>query len=605
PHEQETEVDPRTLKATQSEFSLPKVQQALNYEVGDRAILVSSDGHVLDGHHQWLAAMSADKPVRVIRLNAPINELINQVREFPSAGTSEGATNGPGPAATGRPDEGSAGRGDQPGGSMEPARLLADQPGRSAGSGGASEAVPSARPDLAAGAGRADDAVAQAPKTLRERAQAMRERAAQRERAKVPEESQQDRSHREWRENYDRVVNEPDLSTVSTKDIERAESYGAQFAMREKRKGWDGGAVNEPLVSSIERDMEFLQAELARRRKAAGSTTNPKKADAPAPQPTTAPAAGEEAAPVAAPARAAEADVPRAGSAGVEADGLRARARRYEAGKALSKAARAAVLKTLTDTYKVKDAPRELKGMDADGNERYGYAHSPDLFEKSDITGAPIRYFVTLPDGRKAHPSELFPDYTQSQIDAEMQRREDAERAEQNSRQSRLRILDSRRADSLSEANRIFNRQNPGARDYVPATLTDGKQFVRTSPEAAEQDARLLGGEWRVQEAPQAAAPEQAESTQAEGNGVLQDLNRIGTVIASQGYAKTEVPRVQAARKLQGLIAKHEAGELSDGMFELSVKLLAQRMTEASDAKQANRLFSERERGADIVREKL
>jgi hypothetical protein len=54
-HQEET-VPAASLKPTQAEFSREKVQKALGYEGGDRSILVSQDGHVLDGHHQWMAA---------------------------------------------------------------------------------------------------------------------------------------------------------------------------------------------------------------------------------------------------------------------------------------------------------------------------------------------------------------------------------------------------------------------------------------------------------------------------------------------------------------------------------------------------------------------
>lgn len=172
---------------------------------------------------------------------------------------------------------------------------------------------------------------------------------------------------------------------------------------------------------------------------------------------------------------------------------------RYQAGAALSKEQRSEVLRTLTDVYKAKGAPREFKGLDANGNEKSGYVHSPDLFERSDITGAMVRYFVKLPDGRIAHPSELFPDYTQSDIDRALAEQREEVRKRTALDESRLRTLRSRVAPSLGDANRIFNSQNPGARAYVPAILTNGKEFARTSPEAAERDARLLGDGWRVQ----------------------------------------------------------------------------------------------------------
>jgi len=90
---------------------------------------------------------------------------------------------------------------------------------------------------------------------------------------------------------------------------------------------------------------------------------------------------------------------------------------RFEAGRSLTKEQRREVLASLVDVYKAKGADREMKGVDQNGNERYGYVHSPDLFEKSDITGSMVRYYVTLPDGRKAHPTELFPDVSASDVE--------------------------------------------------------------------------------------------------------------------------------------------------------------------------------------------
>lgn len=87
---QKVEVDANTLKPTQAEFSRDKVQQALDYEGGDRSILISSDGYVVDGHHQWLANL--DGKVQAIRIDAPIQEILDVIKQFPSATTGEGAT---------------------------------------------------------------------------------------------------------------------------------------------------------------------------------------------------------------------------------------------------------------------------------------------------------------------------------------------------------------------------------------------------------------------------------------------------------------------------------------------------------------------------------
>ena len=79
-----------SLKPTQGEFSPARVRKAAEFTGGDRSILVSSDNHVLDGHHQWLAKMQAGEPVKVIRLGAPIQDLLRLAHQFPSSTTARG-----------------------------------------------------------------------------------------------------------------------------------------------------------------------------------------------------------------------------------------------------------------------------------------------------------------------------------------------------------------------------------------------------------------------------------------------------------------------------------------------------------------------------------
>lgn len=86
------EVPADSLKPTQTEFSPAKVAKAKSFTGGDRSILVSSDNHVLDGHHQWLAKHEAGEPVKIIRLHAPISALLDTVKEFPSVQKQAGST---------------------------------------------------------------------------------------------------------------------------------------------------------------------------------------------------------------------------------------------------------------------------------------------------------------------------------------------------------------------------------------------------------------------------------------------------------------------------------------------------------------------------------
>lgn len=85
------EVPANDLKPTQAEFSPARVQRAAQRQGGDRSILISSDGYVVDGHHQWLAQRAADEPVKVTRLDAPIRDVLQQVAEFPSVAAGTGA----------------------------------------------------------------------------------------------------------------------------------------------------------------------------------------------------------------------------------------------------------------------------------------------------------------------------------------------------------------------------------------------------------------------------------------------------------------------------------------------------------------------------------
>jgi hypothetical protein len=80
-----TMADPTGLRPTQAEFSPAKVQQAREFEGNERPILVSQDGHIVDGHHQWMAALDdPGTPIPVIRLEAPIDKVLAEVAEFPS-----------------------------------------------------------------------------------------------------------------------------------------------------------------------------------------------------------------------------------------------------------------------------------------------------------------------------------------------------------------------------------------------------------------------------------------------------------------------------------------------------------------------------------------
>lgn len=80
------------LHPTQAEFSTQKAAKWGEIRDGvDRSVLISSDGYVLDGHHQWIAALATKDPIKAIVFSAPIDKLLAEVLQFPSITQSDGA----------------------------------------------------------------------------------------------------------------------------------------------------------------------------------------------------------------------------------------------------------------------------------------------------------------------------------------------------------------------------------------------------------------------------------------------------------------------------------------------------------------------------------
>lgn len=81
-----TEMKPADLKPTQAEFSPEKVAAAKSYTGTPRAILVSADNHVVDGHHQWMAALqeAPNEPIPVFKIKAPVMTIIGLILQMRS-----------------------------------------------------------------------------------------------------------------------------------------------------------------------------------------------------------------------------------------------------------------------------------------------------------------------------------------------------------------------------------------------------------------------------------------------------------------------------------------------------------------------------------------
>lgn len=611
-----TEIDPQTLKPTQAEFSPAKVEKARSFSGSERSILVSSDGHIVDGHHQAIAALDAGKPIKAIVLNAPIRELLPMVKEFPSSKAdaemrrpqqSPNAAPNPAPSGVfnGRQNQPTQAQGGQPPPSVTAPKVddvdpfapsAGSQPSAAPAGRKAKVKRPTSSREMADGArksllgeiramggidrremaditgeGRRD------PKTgkistraggqvnrlftnkgvtldkLRERMaelgyfnddgdvtgdldqvreivraaldgdgegalpMSMRaeyadlkamERAAADEIAASLEQNQIEKQRAALQYEADELLGEDERADIADRfgddELEYFQKLQEAINAQRSRNESDDGGQDDAQAGGSENSGARQGSRTGGSRQAGQQLGREDQAGFALEQQTEADLAAKaarEAGPVDEDAarRQSEADdaakaantakqrgllpaselvratdqkreaavrnSPDAGVGGGLFSGPKvkpaATPNRYEVGAALTKEQRKAVLKTLVDVYKDKGAQRESKGNGQDGNERVGYVHSPDLFEKSAITGAMVRYHVTLPDGRIAHPSELFPDYTQKDIDKALSAQRFAEQNEAFNAKAALKAADEFSADSVDAANAIFRKNNP------------------------------------------------------------------------------------------------------------------------------------------------
>jgi len=181
---------------------------------------------------------------------------------------------------------------------------------------------------------------------------------------------------------------------------------------------------------------------------------------------------------------------------------------RFEEGKKLTKEEKKSVLKSVGDAYKDNQAPRVVKYITKDGEEVMGYAYSPESMYISDITGKKIRHYVFLPDGRKAHPTELFPNMTKAEVDRAVGEAEILEKQTEFRKQELLKFASD--ADSLAEANRLAIKRNlhKSPQFDQSVVLKKGDQFVRV---VSDSDIDLLKSEGFVEAIRAGKAVEEAE----------------------------------------------------------------------------------------------
>lgn len=96
---------------------------------------------------------------------------------------------------------------------------------------------------------------------------------------------------------------------------------------------------------------------------------------------------------------------------------------RFEVGKSLSEEEKKEVLATLKDAYKENNVSFHVE-ENANGKERRVYEPTAEDYVKSDITGRSLRYYITLPDGRIAHPTEVYPNISNNEVETSLKKRD-------------------------------------------------------------------------------------------------------------------------------------------------------------------------------------
>ena len=74
------------LKAMQSEFSdkgiIKQLEKNIDQGINSKAIIISDDDYVLDGHHRWIVAMNTGNDLDVYRINIPAHKLFDLTKGF-------------------------------------------------------------------------------------------------------------------------------------------------------------------------------------------------------------------------------------------------------------------------------------------------------------------------------------------------------------------------------------------------------------------------------------------------------------------------------------------------------------------------------------------
>ena len=76
-------VNAAELRTTQTDYDQSKVDSIVaDSQITSKAIIISADGYILDGHHRALAAAQKGVEVEALVVNLPINKLLKLAMEY-------------------------------------------------------------------------------------------------------------------------------------------------------------------------------------------------------------------------------------------------------------------------------------------------------------------------------------------------------------------------------------------------------------------------------------------------------------------------------------------------------------------------------------------
>ena len=75
-------VDAESLKPSQNEINKDFAKTFDQEQLYEKNVIVSSDNYIIDGHHRWYYCLIEDLPVKITRIDLPIHEALNFIRQL-------------------------------------------------------------------------------------------------------------------------------------------------------------------------------------------------------------------------------------------------------------------------------------------------------------------------------------------------------------------------------------------------------------------------------------------------------------------------------------------------------------------------------------------